>query len=296
LPSASTETQAWLSAGVSAAEVTSIQLGMGGQPFYKQGMETSEYDLSRYAAMVQDLARRAVALAVDASPHQPPPGEVRYSLTESLPAARCLMGAADAAPPPPTERDVTFVDGRGHDRPVYRTLAAYLHQRATGECPGLLRPDDAGDDVAQQLWAAWHALAAGGNDLDPVRRVVEAHDGCLSPQSLDEGPDHWTYRELVGLHVLQALVELCAARDDLEDQPTWRQRIVEITHYHQDHTQPDYTTYQPWGLAAFLSNPETTWFAEQQLHDVATHLRVEGGPGALLPALLLADAFASISS
>ncbi|MEM7626960.1 MAG: hypothetical protein AAF333_15300 [Planctomycetota bacterium] len=259
-------------------------------------MEKSGHDLSRYAAMVQDLAQRAIAMAVDASPHRPAPGEERYSLTQLLPTARCLLGEADAAAPPPTDRDVAFVDGRGHQRPVYRTLAAYLHQRATGHCPGLLALEGAGNDVAQQLWTAWHAIAAGGNDLAPVHGVVESHDGCLAPQSLDEGPDHWTYRELVGLQALQALVEHCANNNELEDQPAWRRRIVEITNYHQDHTQPDYTTYQPWGLAAFLSNPQTTWFAEQQLHDVATHLRVEGGPGALLPALLLADAFASISS
>lgn len=216
-------------------------------------------------------------------------------MTQMLPTARCLLGEADAAPPPPTDRDVTFVDGRGHQRPVYRALAAYLHHRATGDCPALLRPDVKSGDVSQQLWSAWHALAAGGTDLNPAHRIVEAHDGCLAPQSLDEGPDHWTYRELVGLHALHALIELCDARDDLEIPPTWRQRVLQITAYHQNHTQPDYTTYQPWGLAAFLSNPETTWFAEQQLHDVATHLSIEGGPGALLPALLLADAFASIS-
>ena len=48
-------------------------------------------------------------------------------------------------------------------------------------------------------------------------------------------------------------------------------------------------------MAAFLGRPETVPFAEQQLHDVESHLAIAGPAGALLPGLLLADAYASLA-
>lgn len=257
-------------------------------------MENVEHDLSRYATMVQALAQHAIDIAVDASPHQPKPGEVRYSLIHLLPAARELLGFSQVElDAPPVSDQASFTDGRGQSRPIYRPFATYLHHRATGECPPLDK--DITQDVSLQLWQAWQQLARGEDAVAEVNRILEANSDSLHPQSLDETPDHWTYRELVGLHALHAVIELCDNDDDLATPPAWRQRRVEITNYHQHHTQPDYTTYQPWGLAAFLSNPETIMFAEQQMHDTQSHLQIQGGAGALLPALLLADAFASIS-
>ncbi len=247
--------------------------------------------------MVQALARHAIDLAIDASPHQPKPGETRYSLIRLLPAARQLVGDPPATlDAPPVAGPATFTDGLGQSRPIYRTFAAYLHARAADE-PLLLAADVDHADVSRHLWHAWHQLARREPNpaaIADVDRLVLAHAGSLHPQSLDETPDHWTYRELVGLHALQALIELTDARNDLPPQPAWRQRLLEITAYHQHHTQPDYTTYQPWGLAAFLSNPDTIMFAEQQLHDTQSHLQIQGGVGALLPALLLADATRSL--
>lgn len=245
--------------------------------------------------MVQALARHALDIAIDASPHQPKPGEVRYSLIQLLPAARRLVGDPPTTlDPPPLEPAVVYTDGRGQSRPIYRPFAAYLHARAAGDF--LPYEHDADDpDISRQLWANWHRLARGEDVTAEVGRIVHAHSDSLHPQSLDETPDHWTYRELVGLHALHALIELTDARDDLSPQPGWRQRLLDITTYHQHHTQPDYTTYQPWGLAAFLSNPDTIMFAEQQLHDTQSHLQIEGPAGALLPALLLADAYRSLN-
>ena len=261
-------------------------------------------DYNRHASLIQSLAHRAIDLATDAPPHRPPPGEQRYALAAMLPSARVLLGLSAGAdwPSPPTDRPVRFADGRGQCRWSYRVLAAHLHHRATGHCPPLNIPEPGG--VAAELWRVWHRLATG----EPADHAVEpighrgpadpdpSGGGCLEPRSPDEPPDHWTYRELVGLHGLQAIIDLVEACGDPAAPPDWRQRVREITAYHQRHTQPDYTTYQPWGLAAFVSNPETTWFAEQQLHDVETHLAVEGGGGAVVAALLLADAYASLTA
>lgn len=243
-------------------------------------------DLSRYRAMIQALAERALGMAVDAAPHRAAPGQRVFSLIEMKPAARTLLGArGDRLNPPPTDPGTDFVDGHGHSRPVYRCLAFHLYARAG--CPTRPAEWPPTDDVSLRLWRQVVAPTLDG--VREIEAVVGAHDSSLHARALDDPLDFWTYRELVGLHALHLLAQRHQRGD-------WGTRIAQVTAYHQDHTQPDYTTYQPWGLAAFLSNPETTWFAEQQLHDVETHLRTEGGPGALLPALLLADAFASISS
>lgn len=256
-------------------------------------MQNHPPDLSRYAAIVQDLAARAIALAVDASPHRPKRGDHRYSLINLLPTASCLLGSGqNPADAPPVLSPNTFTDGRGQSRPIYRPYAAYLHGRATGEPIRL--PAYCGGDVSLTLWHLLGELMSGRDVIQLIDDVVTAHRDSLHAQSLDEPPDHWTYRELVGLHGLHAVIEICDADENRQVPSAWRQRLIEITDYHQHHTQPDYTTYQPWGLAAFLSNPDTVMFAEQQLHDVQTHLQIEGGAGALIPALLLADAYASI--
>ncbi|MEM6853593.1 MAG: hypothetical protein AAF593_04205 [Planctomycetota bacterium] len=251
---------------------------------------------SRYAGLVKSLAIHAFEIVEDGSAHQPRPGETRFSLTQMLATAYTLISEDSYDPEvPPTDRDHTFVDGRGHSRPIYRHFAAYLYHRQTGAPPPAVRPDDHADDVSLRLWRLWHGVALGRGGFDAIDRLLGESSGPLHTQTTDDAPDHWTYRELVGLHALHALVELTDQRDDLPSQPGWRQRVIEITDYHQYRTQPDYTTYQPWGLAAFLSNPNTVMFAEQQLHDTQSHLQIEGGVGALLPALLLADAYRSLA-
>lgn len=235
--------------------------------------------------MVQSLARHAIDIAVDASPHKPREGQEVFSLINMLPAARLLIGDSDVQlTAPPIGPDVDFTDGRGHSRPIYRSLA--FHLSAVAGAPVEPRPATDSDDVSLKLWQK--LVSPSSDTTQQIEVIADACDASLHAQALDDGIDFWTYREMVGVHALHLLAE----RHQRED---WRQRLIEITNYHQYHTQPDYTTYQPWGLAAFLSNPDTIMFGEQQLHDVQTHLQIEGGPGAVLPALLLADAYASLS-
>lgn len=209
---------------------------------------------------------------------------------------------------------VRFVDGRGHARAIYGLLMLHLFAEAIDRA-GRPEDEDCGHETLvlsvsidlrrsksnedpDPLLALW-GLLPGRPTVEAVRSAIEVYGNPfteptgrpepLFPQDLDASPDEWTYRELVGLHALHAIAE--RTRHD-----PWRERVREITAYHQHHTQPDYTTYQPWAVAAFLSNPETVGFAEQQLHDVETHLHIEAGPGAVLPALLLADAYASLTA
>lgn len=231
-------------------------------------------------------------MAVDGATTQPRVGEQRFCLVKMMPAASALLdgGKADLLEPP-TDGSASITDGSGHRRPVYRVLAAYLHTRAGGaaQAQALSLSPAEQPDLSLRLWAAATAAQAGVLDPEAVDRWLGTQEGSLQPEDVDEAPDHWTYRELAGLHALHALAQHTG-------NPRWARRVAEAAKFHQAHTQPDYTTYQPWGLAAFLATPETVAFGEQQLHDVATHLSVAGGPGAVVPALLLADACASLDT
>lgn len=247
-------------------------------------------DLSRVRGLARELANKAVAIAVDGATTRPRVGEQRFCLVKMMPAAGALLGVGQADwLEPPTDGSVSITDGSGHRRPVYRFLAAYLHTRAGGAAKVVALSPAEQPDLSLRLWAAATAAQAGELDPEAVDRWLGTQEGSLQPQDVDEAPDHWTYRELAGLHALHALVQHTG-------NPRWARRVAGAAGFHQAHTQPDYTTYQPWALAAFLATPETVAFAEQQLHDVATHLSVAGGPGAVVPALLLADACASLDA
>lgn len=118
------------------------------------------------------------------------------------------------------------------------------------------------------------------NCLDAVL-PAETQEGALHAQGADVTPDVWVYRELTALHALDAVAQMTG-------DAALGERVAAACRYHQGHTQPDYTTYQPWALPAFLRRPETYPQAAQQLHDVATHFAIEGEGGAAVPAVILA--------
>lgn len=223
-----------------------------------------------------------------------------------------------------------FVDGAGHRREVYGPLVAHLvlsaltigRSTAGTICGGnarqaiaaLLAPlaDDGRQDeearwdepgsAARVAGALWRAVAmleaalltndhdAGLAALGVIGRISQTPGpgGALHPQLPNDTPDAWVYRELTGLHALHLAAQITR-------ETGWAVRCRQVAAYHLEHTQPDYTTYQPWALAVFAEDAGTAVFAEQQFHDVQTHLAIEGAGGALLPGLLLADAAASLS-
>jgi hypothetical protein len=63
--------------------------------------------------------------------------------------------------------------------------------------------------------------------------------------------------------------------------------VARATVYHQREMQPDHATTQPWGLFAFIWNPETRPLADQLLHAAAVQ-QPGGIDGVAL--ILLADA------
>ncbi|MEM1213721.1 MAG: hypothetical protein AAGI68_15645 [Planctomycetota bacterium] len=259
---------------------------------------------TRWSVMVDGVARRALAQAEEQVAHADRSGEVRVGLVSAVPLCEALLDAdvegakreavslldrVASARESVGESGVRFADGRGHSRGLYGALLGRLvglglgHHPAEAGWPEVGGGGGAGGgDVSEVLWGQVNAEAVDGAVVDGVVGSP-GKDGALHHLGLDDLLDAWTYRELAGLHAL----DLLARREGCD---AWATAAARVAVFHQVHTQPDYTTYQPWGLAAFASVAETGWFAEQQLHDVETHLAVEGGPGAAVVALLLTDA------
>ena len=234
---------------------------------------------------LRTLTLSALDRARDESPHRPRAGEKVASLMAAVPAARVLLGegaASDLSPFPEADR---YVDGRGQHREVYRLLMRVVLGRAGAHVPPTLEVPEAATIDTQAM--ALYASHAGGQALPPFGvELTSEEDHPLHEQQLDDAPDTWTYRELVAIHGTMGVVSLGA-------EGLWP-AVAAAARHQQRVTQPDYTTYQPWGLAAFLTEPSTRPFAEQQLHDVQTHLAVEGAGGSLIAGLLLADAWAQL--
>jgi hypothetical protein len=210
-------------------------------------------------------------------------------------------------------------DPAGHTRDVYHPFVLHLHIAAFllryeslptsvwGGCEGELAEAVAPTRLIE-TWAEtpppppeaalvlWQALClveqaqaeARDADFELADAVVHSvlsqkgEDGALQPQSPDESPDAWTYRELTGLHALSHLAQRRGNKG-------WARRVQEVAQFHVAHTQPDHVTNQPWGLAAFAASDQTAVMADQQFHDAAGSAPGSGGVG-LVAALLLADA------
>jgi len=89
-------------------------------------------------------------------------------------------------------------------------------------------------------------------------------------------PETLWYYELVMLHAV-------SASSILNDSPRLRATASRNAAYHLNFTQPDHATALPWGLPAFIINPETHTLADQMLHTVQTQ------PVSCVTLMLLAD-------
>lgn len=261
---------------------------------------------SRYHTIVSHLARQALAAAVAAGPEHDdepsvglavPAAQRLLDVTPATPAERALAQLA-AAPP----RLVTFT---GQSRAVYHPLAVHLHLRTLGKSGDVASCDAvraavtgyaplsaSREQLALTLWQALCLIEAAdllGDEAPPeaqqaIERLLNDAPGrALHAQHPDDSLDDWTYRELAALH---ALANVAAHRQDA----ALLERVAQAATFHLEHTQPDYTTYEPWAVYAFVRRTETVVFAEQQLHDVATNLRLSGDRAGLVAGLLLADA------
>jgi hypothetical protein len=136
------------------------------------------------------------------------------------------------------------------------------------------------------LWAHWHYVSQNHDDaelLDGIWSQVfsrQSPAGHLHPLNPDVPLDSFVYAELCAIHA--------AYRSALRlRKPEMMERVRGMVGWHVEHTQPDFTTTEPWGMAAFAALDETGTFAEQQLLDSQVG-RGEGGEMVVMA--LLADA------
>ncbi len=130
--------------------------------------------------------------------------------------------------------------------------------------------------------------------LQRLKARLSPKDWLCSSNTFDAElqPDVLSYRELVALHGVYSLARL------LGDAPLII-RAHQVGRMHMEFTQPDYFTNQPWGLACFLSQPDTVLLGEQQLNDcsmlVSQQSLLPGHPPGAINALLLADAWITLN-
>ena len=212
--------------------------------------------------------------------------------------------------------DVRINDGLGHSRPVYMPLvvnvlqSAYLRHRlampmmyerrcreALGsilyrlELPMIFETPDTAVVLFRALCWLRHDLTIQDDDETHstealVDMIVDTpgKDGAMhSFKESEQLLDTWWYHELVGLHVLTNLAVLTG-------NARWLERVREIAGHHMENIQADHVTSRPWGMAGFVLNPETTIFAEQQLHEAATGMLSPYAQSNTVTGLLMADA------
>ena len=197
---------------------------------------------------------------------------------------------------------LAVVDRSGHHRPAYRPLLIYAWMQAYRLLYETLpRVEFSRWDEALRAWAdlleaeltnsrwpdgpipaargalatesAWAALAlfvAGKvlvrdawTDLasDTFGRLTrwQQPGGGLCAAGPADNPETLWYHELVLLHAAAGYAVQAEDR-------TVAAAVARATEFHQRETQPDHATSQPWGLFAFVWNPQTRPLADQLLH------------------------------
>ncbi|MCC6680568.1 MAG: hypothetical protein IT445_06655 [Phycisphaeraceae bacterium] len=250
---------------------------------------------NRYRALIAALAREAMAIAQTVAPLP----SANPSVEIGLPAAMLLLNhdirhstAATAAKtlqfeirnsfPPEAFR---YDDAVGFTRPVYHPLIVRLHLLAGVELSqrALSPMRQQAKAIDLELWRCAVLAAAGEDVIRRVEAAVTQADGALRPRQNDEQIDGWTYRELAALAALHHMA--------VQQQPgRWLQLCAAAVEHHQQITQPDFTTHQPWAVAAFVQLSDPPLFADQQLHDARANLHLDRRSAAVT-ALILADAW-----
>lgn len=129
--------------------------------------------------------------------------------------------------------------------------------------------------VIERAWA--HAAMRQGNFRDLL--AVQQPSGALLPNDPLVNPEIRWYHELVLLQAVGTYGWITGDVHALEA----ADRAAE---YHLRETQPDHATAEPWGLLAFIHNPNTHLLADQLLHNV--QIQHPDGPRGVTR-ILLAD-------
>jgi hypothetical protein len=217
----------------------------------------------------------------------------------------------------------TVVDAGGHVRPAYRGLLCYaafhaiaasdrvlLNDQAAAvlrwvetlrdevQSAGLAPPDLPAAFRGEAAGVAWSALAVyrGGELLHDDRLIdwagqvfhgliaCQRADGPYLLPSRSDNPEILWYHEL---QILHAIGSYALQTGDEAALASARRAAA----YHLNETQPDHATNEPWGLPAFLCDPQTHLMADQLLHTAAVQQPGRAGGVTLI---LLADTLYSL--
>jgi hypothetical protein len=191
--------------------------------------------------------------------------------------------------------DLRVVDAAGHQRSQYSGLLLYTWRRTLALVESFLTPGQASawaaaiERCSQRLRSAadpagdaWSALGSEHAETASLFQSVaerQQRSGALLKSDPSQNPETLWYEELVLLHALIAHA-VRAGRAHLQA------AALRAAEYHLNETQPDHATSEPWGLLAFILNPNTHSLADQMLHTVKV-LHPHGATG--VTAILLAD-------
>ena len=218
---------------------------------------------------------------------------------------------------------VAVIDSAAHHRPLYRPMLVYAFVQSFRIVYELLPPSEFGRweeatrawadlleaELGDVVWDETFTLAARGANVADVAwtglalhtagkafvrdvwvdlasdvfgkltRAQQPSGAFLLAGASDNPETHW-YHELAVLHAAASYAVQAEDR-------TVAAAVRRATAFHLNETQPDHATTQPFGLFAFVWNPETRSLADQLLHDVRTR-RTTASPD--VASILLADA------
>jgi hypothetical protein len=221
----------------------------------------------------------------------------------------------------PKAQQVRVVDSAGHARAAYRPMMIYAWIRALQSIGHLLPNNVAsqwhfairdwcriienemtwprrsllavdGDQWAATAWSALTIHAAGeiicdSSNFKTADRIFkhffdeQQPDGAFLAAAPADQPETRWYHELQILHALAGYMAY-----SLEPNLRCVKAVFKAGRFCQNQIQPDHATTQPWGLFAFIANPDTRPFADELLHAVQLNA---GGAIDGLTSILLAD-------
>jgi hypothetical protein len=206
-------------------------------------------DLTRYAQLIESMIPAPSAFQPVAE--GPSQIQVERGLHLSMIQLREMQPIQENQP-------IQVVDAAGHARPVYRSLLVYSWLLAAEKAGDLSFPsvnawiDSLDDGIFSALVHAtagiifqnqtWKALAdrSFGRLIDR-----QQSSGAFLPEDAKANPETRWYDELIALHAIASYA--VRANDRRAKKAAQRSAL-----FHQNETQPDHASAQPWGLLAFV--------------------------------------------
>jgi hypothetical protein len=222
------------------------------------------------------------------------------SLESGVVFPRAMMGEPVKLVVPPPLQGGEVADGVGHRRWVYRTLLLYAWlgtlrladapwpENLSLWCDSLAGPTraDPGEEALRALVLGVAGQLYGRSDWRSkaemtFARVIDNQlaDGALLPMDDTVHPEMQWYSQRILLH---AMASWAVESGD----PKIFAAAARAAAFEMAEVQPDHATQQPWGVFAFLIDPNTAIAAEEILHQA-----VMGNAGTeAISLILLADA------